>query len=168
MNFEQFQLRQSYEKLSKFGDRLQDFKIMINWNKFIPIVSKCYRDNQETGGRPHTDEIVLVRTLILQSMYNLSDPELEFQCHDRLSFRNFLEFPDKIPDFSTIWNARERIRKCNAEKKIWKELQRQLDNKHLDIQTGVIQDATFIHKDPEEKALSREKARERRQNSRIY
>jgi len=161
MNFEQFQLRQSYEKLSKFGDRLQDFKTMINWRKFVPIVQKCYKDNNVTGGRPHTDEMVIVRTLILQSMYNLSDPELEFQCHDRLSFRNFLEFPKSIPDFSTIWKARERIRGCGAEKKIWIELQRQLDNKNLDIRTGVIQDATFIHKDPGKKRQQREKMLEK-------
>jgi transposase, IS5 family len=157
MTFEQFMLKQSYEKLSKFGDRLHHFKGMINWNKFRPIIKKCYRDNKDTGGRPHTDEILIVRTLVLQSMYNLSDPELEFQCHDRLSFRNFLDFPENVPDFSTIWKARERIREHNAEKKIWKELQRQFDNKGLDIKTGVIQDATFIHKDPGKKRQYQER-----------
>ena len=39
--------------------------------------------------RPHTDELVVVRCMLLQSWYGLSDPELEFQCNDRISFQNF-------------------------------------------------------------------------------
>ena len=84
-------------------------KQQINWKPFIPLVKIVFHDDKETGGRPHTDELVVVRSMSLQAWYNLSDPELEFQCHDRLSFRNFLGYPEKIPDFSTIWRIRDRL-----------------------------------------------------------
>ncbi|MBD3203239.1 IS5/IS1182 family transposase, partial [Candidatus Woesearchaeota archaeon] len=45
-------------------------KKQINWKPFIPIVATIFHDNKETGGRPHTDEIVIVRTLLLQAWYN--------------------------------------------------------------------------------------------------
>ncbi len=77
-----------------------------------------------------------------------SDPELGRQITDRISFRKFLSFPDAIPDYSTVWTFRERLSKTGRDKKIWQELQRQLDAKGLKVKKGVIQDATFITSDP--------------------
>ena len=102
MSFDQFILREQYRKVSGLGDRLELMKEQIDWQPFVPLVRKVFHDNQTEGGRPHTDELIVVRSMLLQSWYGLSDPELEFQCHDRLSFRNFLWFPENIPDFSTI------------------------------------------------------------------
>src|SRR3989344_6539731 len=104
-------------------------KQQIDWEPFVPLVASVFRDNKTVGGRPHTDERILVRALLLQGWYGLSDEELEFQCNDRLSFRNFLGFPEKVPDFSTIWKIRERLQQEGVEPKIWDELQRQLDQK---------------------------------------
>jgi len=59
-----------------------------------------------------------------------------------------LGFPDKIPDYSTVWYFRERLSKTGKDKQIWKELQRQLDQKGLKVKKGVIQDATYITSDP--------------------
>lgn len=147
MSFNQFILKEQYQKVKGLGDRLSLMKKQIDWQPFIPLIKYVYQDNKKTGGRPHTDEIVVVRSLLLQSWYGLSDPELEFACNDRLSFRNFLGFTEKIPDFSTIWNARERLKEAGVEEQIWKELQRQLDNKGYKLKKGVIQDAAFIESD---------------------
>lgn len=86
--------------------------------------------------------------LVLQQWHGLSDPELERQANDRISFRQFLGLPNKIPDRSTIWLFRERISESGKYIAIWNELQRQLDAKGLTIREGMIQDATFIHSDP--------------------
>ena len=143
-NFGQFFLKESYKEIEELGDKLACFKNAIDWGRFRPIIASVYQDNKETGGRPHTDEIVIARALVLQAMYNLSDPELEFQCHDRLSFRNFIGFPENVPDFTTIWNARERLKNAGKEAAVWDELQRQLNAKGFTVRRGVIQDATFI------------------------
>ena len=88
---------------------------------------------------------------------NLSDPELEFQCHDRLSFRNFLSFPEKIPDFTTIWKIRDRLQAEGVDTIIWAELQRQLDTKGFKVEKGTIQDAAFVEADLGKKRYSKEK-----------
>jgi IS5 family transposase len=137
-------------------------KEQIDWQPFIPLVRKVFYDNKIEGGRPHTDELIVVRSMLLQSWYGLSDPELEFQCHDRLSFRNFLGFPDSIPDFSTIWKVRDRLQKEGVEPKIWDELQSQLDRKGYTIKKGVIQDASFIESELGRKRYYNEKKAEKK------
>jgi hypothetical protein len=59
------------------------------------------------GRRPNFDEILMVKFLVLQLMYGLSDPEIEQLANDRISFLKFFGFPEKIPDQSTIWYFRE-------------------------------------------------------------
>ncbi len=71
-----------------------------------------------------------------------------WQITDRISFRRFLGFPEAVPDYTTVWAFRERLGKTGRDKKIWQELQRQLNAKGLKVKKGVIQDATFITSDP--------------------
>jgi len=78
----------------------------------------------------------------------LSDSELERQVIDRISFRNFLGFPDDIPDRCTVWTFRERIAETGKDREIWDELQRQIESKGLEVKKGVMQDASFITSDP--------------------
>jgi len=157
MSFNRFILKQQYQKVKGLGDRLELMKQQIDWKPFIPLVESVFQDNDSTGGRPHTNELIVVRSMLLQAWYGLSDPELEFQCHDRLSFRNFLGFPEQIPDFSTIWRIRDRLKEANVDKQIWDELQRQLDEKGYQVKKGTIQDASFIEADLGKKRYRREK-----------
>lgn len=162
MSFNRFILNQQYQKVRGLGDRLELMKQQIDWEPFIPLVRSVFFDDKNTGGRPHTDELIVVRSMLLQGWYGLSDPELEFQCHDRLSFRNFLGFPETIPDFSTIWRIRDRLKEEKADDKIWDELQRQLDEKGYKIRKGVIQDASFIEADLGKKRYFKEKQAKKR------
>lgn len=157
MSFNRFILKQQYEKVKGLGDRLELMKHQIDWQPFIPLVESVFQDNDSTGGRPHTDELIVIRSMLLQAWYGLSDPELEFQCLDRLSFRNFLGFPENIPDFSTIWRIRDRLKETGVDKQIWDELQRQLDAKGFEVKKGTIQDAAFIEADLGKKRYSKEK-----------
>lgn len=157
MDFNQYILREKYKKMNGLGDRLGPMKQQINWERFRNLVARVFHDN-ETGGRPHTDEVLVIKAMLLQSWYGLSDQELEFQANDRLSFQNFLDFPDSVPDFSTIWKIRERLQKAGVDKLIWGELQRQLDAMGYEIKKGVIQDASFIEADFGKKRHRKEKA----------
>lgn len=157
MSFNEFILREQYKKIKGLGDRLALMKQQIDWQPFIPLVRSVFEDNKIVGGRPHTNELVVVRSMLLQAWYGLSDQELEFQCHDRLSFRNFLDFPESVPDFSTIWKIRDRLKEQGSDKKIWYELQSQLDNKGYKVKEGVIQDAAFIESDLGRKRYHKEK-----------
>jgi len=157
MSFNRFILEQQYKKVKGLGDRLVLMKQQIDWEPFIPLVKSVFYDDKKQGGRPHTNELVVVRSMLLQAWYNLSDPELEFQCHDRLSFRNFPGFPEKIPDFSTIWRIRDRLETDGVDTLIWAELQHQLDSKGFKVEKGTIQDAAFIEADLGKKRHRKEK-----------
>jgi IS5 family transposase len=143
-----FGQKEAYKRVEQLGDRLAEIKSLIDWEAFRPIVGDMYDNRSERGGRPNIDEVVMVKLLVLQQWYGLSDPELERQAVDRLSFMNFLGFPEDIPDFTTVWYFRERLAKTGKDRAIWTELQRQLDAFCLKVKQGVVQDATFITTDP--------------------
>jgi hypothetical protein len=50
----------------------------------------------------------IINLLLLQAWYGISDQELEYQVSDRVSFLRFLGFPDRAPDYATVWRFRER------------------------------------------------------------
>src|ERR1700691_4626031 len=59
-------------------------------------VESTYRD----GGRPACRVGLLLRIMILQHLYGLSDPQAEEQIKDRLSFQKFIQLDaqEAIPD----------------------------------------------------------------------
>ena len=143
-----FALQERYKQVKDLGDRLGELSTLIEWEPFREIVGDLYTNTTEQGGRPNIDVVLMIKLLVLQSMYGLSDPELERQTNDKISFLRFLGFPEKVPDQTTVWYFRERLSKTKKDKAIWKELQRQLEGKGLKIRKGVIQDATFVTADP--------------------
>ena len=107
--FGDYFLHQEYTKIAGLGNKLGEIRDIIDWEKFRPIISEMYRDNKETGGRPHNDEILMIKMLVLAGWHGLSDYEVELLATDRLSFRHFLGYPEKIPDRSTMWLSRENL-----------------------------------------------------------
>jgi len=85
---------------------------------------------------------------VLQAWYGLSDPELERQVNDRISFRHFLGYPERASGYSTVWRFRERLAETGRDRLVRVELRRQLDEKGLRVRRGAVQDATFITADP--------------------
>jgi IS5 family transposase len=143
-----FALQERYRRVSELGDKVAEFDTLIKWEQFRPILGGLYINTTDMGGRPNFDEVLMGKLLVLQSMYGLSDPELERQANDKISFLKFLGFPEKIPDQSTIWYFRERLIKHKKLELIWEELRRQENVLGLKIKKGTIQDATFITADP--------------------
>ena len=52
MDIMNYGLREKYEQLKKFGDRLSDMKDIIDWDRIKPLLSDLYRNDTEKGGRP--------------------------------------------------------------------------------------------------------------------
>src|SRR6187431_3499026 len=76
--------------LSAKGDPLEAISALVPWESFradIEAVVLTPEDARKSNaGRKPTDAIVMLRMLVLQSLYNLSDEQVEFQVRDRLSF----------------------------------------------------------------------------------
>jgi len=147
-SFDSYLLRKLYVKTAKLGDKLAEIEPLIDWQRFRPIIQPMYSNQGPAGGRPNIDPVIIVKLLVLQQWYGLSDPELERQVADRISFRHFLGYPERAPDYSTVWQFRERLAETGKDREVWAELKRQLDMKGLKVKKGVVQDATFITADP--------------------
>jgi len=147
-NLTDFALRQEYERVKELGDKLVETGSRINWESFRPILEPMYKNKTECGGRPNLDVIVMLKSLFIQQLHNLSDEQLEREIADRISFRMFLGTTETIPDSTTIWKFRERLAENGVDKEVWAELQRQLDAMNLKMQKEIMQDATFITADP--------------------
>ena len=145
--FLDYAMKNKYEKVKKLRPRLEEMKNLLDWKAFLKLFPD-YNKRRNGKGRPYYNRILMLKLLFLQSWYNISDEELEFQCYDRLSFQQFLDYPKNIPDYSTIWRFREYLSETGIAVKIWKELQRQIETQHIQVKEGVIQDACFITADP--------------------
>src|SRR5450759_1213932 len=84
--------------------------------------------------------------LILQSLYNLSDEQVESQVGDRLSFTRFLTsgIEDCIPDGTTLWLFREKLAKAGVIKKLFDRFDQHLGAKGYIARGGQIVDATIV------------------------
>lgn len=146
-NLIDFALQTKFEKVKKLKNNLGEINKLFNWRKFL----KYFPTRSSFVGRPEYEKVLMIKILFLQSCYNLSDEEMEYQCHNRLDFQAFMDFSENIPDYSTIWRFREELAEGNLIENIWDEVQRQIINHGITIEKGVIQDAKFITADPGKK-----------------
>jgi hypothetical protein len=50
---------------------------MIDWEKFRPLLSELFAHYEEKAGRPHYNEVFMIKVLALQQWYGLYDPQME-------------------------------------------------------------------------------------------
>ena len=148
MDIMNYGLREKYEQLKKFGDRLSDMKGIIDWDRIKPLLSDLYKNDTEKGGRPNFDPLFMMKIMFLQSLYGLVDEAMEIELYTNIRFMNFLDYPESVPDARTIWLFRERIANSHRDKEIWKSIWNEFNEKGITVKKGTIQDATFIESDP--------------------
>ncbi len=120
---------------------------VINWEQFRPILKKATeKERKGHGGRPPYDLIVMLKILILQRLYNLSDDQMEFQINDRMSFMRFLGLGlgDSVPDAKTIWLFRDTLMKADVMDKLFHNFNKSLLEANIITREGTIVDATFV------------------------
>jgi IS5 family transposase len=125
------------------GGRLDQLHGLVEWHRFEKVLSGL-RD--AGSGRPAYPAILMFQTLLLQSLYGLSDAEAEEALLDRLSFRRFvgLSLTEAVPDHSTICRFRNLLVEHGLLEKLFAELDRQLDKAGLILRRGTMLDATVI------------------------
>ncbi len=98
------------------------------------------------GGRPAWPTEIMVKLLLLQQLYNLSDDALEYQVLDRRSFQQFLglEHSGKVPDAKTIWVWRERLKTKDLMSDISAAISQQLQVAGYIARGGQIIDASIV------------------------
>src|SRR3954453_1469761 len=103
-------------------------------------------EKKSNAGRKPIDVLVMFRMLVLQSLYNLSDEQVEYQVRDRLSFTRFLRlgFEDRVPDGTTLWLFREQLGKAGLIEKLFERFGQHLEAKGYVARGGQMIDATIV------------------------
>jgi len=102
MNLIQSNFPEWYKEIKKLGDPLTRISGPIDFERIRNILSDLYENGTEKGGRPNYDPILMIKILLLRQWCTLSDPQVEREIRDRISFMNFLGYPEKLPYRNTI------------------------------------------------------------------
>ena len=137
-------------ELTKLGDPLMQLNEKVNWESYRSILKQIRIDNPDNvknAGRKPFDEVMMFRVIILQSLYGLSDDQMEYQLKDRRSFERFVSGGDtlyQMPDAKTIWLYKERFKEHGIARKVFRKFNQQLEKANLMARSGQIVDASFV------------------------
>ena len=125
---------------------MQKLDRSIDWSRVESILLSHYTVGTSGEGADAYPPLMLFKCMLLQKWFRInSDPELENQINDRLSFKRFvgLSFDRPSPDHSTFSRFRTRLSK-NAMDQINSEILRQFQAKGLTINEGIAVDARLV------------------------
>jgi transposase, IS5 family len=123
--------------------RLERIAGLIDWSEVAGLARQVRKG--ETGRPPH-DPLAMVKALLLQQWYGLSDPGLEEALLDRVSFRRFCGFAldGATPDETTLCRFRGDLAAGGLAEKVFAAVLAQIDAKGLILREGTIVDATLV------------------------
>lgn len=123
--------------------RLERISGLLDWSRIEVLVARIRPG--ETG-RPPYRALVMVRALLLQQWYGLSDPGLEEALSDRVSFRRFcgLGLDEPTPDETTLCRFRNALKDAGLGEALFTEIVRQLDAAGFIVKTGTLIDASLV------------------------
>lgn len=142
-----FDWQTRFEQLDNGGDPLVKLNTVVKWETFRKSLDKVRgKARKSPAGRKPFDVIVMFKILILQSLYNLSDDQTEYQIRDRLSFMRFLglSVSNRVPDAKTIWLFREQLSEAGVIKKAFGRFDRFLRQNGFAAKKGQIIDASIV------------------------
>src|SRR5665647_1115114 len=136
--------------ISAKGDPLEMIDRVVPFESFRAEIEAATltpaSEKKSNAGRKPIDVIVMFRMLVLQSLYNLSDEQVEYQVRDRLSFTRFLRLgiEDSIPDGTTLWLFRETLAKAGLIEKLFERFGQHLEARGYIARGGQMVDATIV------------------------
>ena len=89
-----FDLDKRLEAISAKGDPLEALNALVPFESFRAEIEAVVRlaaeARKSNAGRKPFDAVMMFKVLVLQTLYNLADEQVEYQIRDRLSFMRFL------------------------------------------------------------------------------
>jgi transposase, IS5 family len=115
----------------------------IEWHRFETLLRRL---KPEGPGRPPFDVVLMLKAILLQQWYDLSDAGLEDALNDRMSFRHFvgLGLEDCAPDHTSLCRFRNRLAETGLAGHIFEEFQKQLEQRGLLMKKGTMIDASLV------------------------
>jgi len=138
------------DAISAKGDPLEVIAATIPFESFRAAIEAATRPKPEErkskAGRKPYDAVLMFKILVLQTLYNLADEQLEYLVRDRLSFMRFLGLglEDEVPDATTVWLFREALAQAGLIEKLFALFGQHLQAKGYIARGGQIIDATIV------------------------
>lgn len=142
-----FDFQQRKDQLDAHGNPLKALEEAIDFQAFRPTLERVHEKQRKSdaGRRPY-DVVLMFKVLVLQSLYNLSDAQVEYQVRDRVSFMAFLGLNpgDAVPDEKTVWLFRERLKGLGLVEVLFKQFNDDLSGAGFAASKGSIVDASIV------------------------
>jgi len=145
-----FDIANRYAGLDAKNDPLVKLDAVVPWEDFRPRLEAAWRKPPEarksSAGRKPLDAVMMFKAIILCSLYNLSDDQVEYQIRDRLSFMRFLGLglEGKVPDAKTVWLYRDQLARGGVIDALFKDFDGYLKEQGYLAMGGQIIDASIV------------------------
>src|SRR5450432_3301136 len=123
---------------------LNQLDAAIDWEALAKPVRAVYRNAD--GGAPAEPVIMMIKIILLQKWFNLSDPQAEEQLNDRVSFRRFVELrgDEPSPDETTLVKFRKRLREADLDSTLFDIVNCSIERQGLLVKEGTLVDALIL------------------------
>jgi transposase, IS5 family len=154
MGFKKMETNLSFTDISLFNSmehnraiaRMEQINAIVDWSRIENLLLRSYPVGKSNEGNEAWPPLILMKCLLLEQWFRIdSDPELETQINDRISFKKFLglSFDQRSPDHSTFSRFRSRLSQ-DTLRLINHELLSQFAAKGLTINEGIAVDARLV------------------------
>ena len=126
---------------------LDEMNQVVPWGALVALIQPHARGaHQALGGRPPFPVETMLRIHCLQLWWNLSDPAMEEELHERPLYRRFvgLQGAARMPDETTILRFRHLLEKHELAPQVLATINAGLARQGLMLKTGTVVDATII------------------------
>lgn len=126
---------------------LDEMNQVVPWRELVELIRPHARGaHQALGGRPPFPIETMLRIHCLQLWWNLSDPAMEEELHERPLYRRFagLQGAARMPDETTILRFRHLLEKQQLAPQVMGIINAGLAQHGLMLKTGTVVDATII------------------------
>jgi IS5 family transposase len=137
----EYSQRKHTTKREEFLDMMNE---IIPWDEWVKLVEPYYPVSGKRGCQPKAIETML-RMLLLQSWFSLSDEGVEDTIYDSYAMKRFMDFTnEQVPDATTLCRFRKRLTENGIQQLIFDSILRFMDEHGKIMHGGTIVDATII------------------------
>ena len=125
---------------------LEKMDATLPWDEWVALVVPYY-PNGKRGRRPQDIERML-RMIMLQTWFNLSDEGIEDAIYDSYAMKNFMGIDfmqgEQVPDATTLCKFRKLLNDHGLQKEFFNQVQELLAKEGKLVSGGTIVDATIV------------------------
>ena len=136
----------SRRRTTRREEFLKKMEQILPWKSWVELIRPYYPNGKR--GRPPYEIEVMLRMILLQVWFNLSDEAVEDAIYDSYAMKSFLglnfDQGEQVPDATTLCKFRKLLGEHNLQKTIFDQVQTVLEKEGKQVRGGTIVDATII------------------------